>query len=167
MKPQELKHQVAHALVVIGTVGATMVLGANVYQEVVEVPNWSHDVPRTIADFRACVRTSHPGFFFQVLVPLTMLSLVGASVGSRGRPRHQTRWVLGALAGVVAAEIFTVAYFFPRNEILFFGDLSAHAPDVIAQAATEWARAHLLRMAMLLTGVACAMRALLLSARDA
>lgn len=158
-----MRTTVVLALTLAGTLGATMALGANVYQAVVEVPNWSASVPATVQDFRACVAHSNPGYFFQVLVPITILSLLAAIVASWRPARRQAAFTLVALAGIASAEVFTVVYFFPRNEVLFFGDLAAHAPSVIEAAAREWAGAHWLRMAMLTCGVAAAFRALLLA----
>jgi uncharacterized membrane protein len=157
-----MRARIVLVLLVLGVVGATMVLGANVYQAIVEVPNWNADPPATVADFRACVRHSHPGYFFQVFVPLTILSLLVSLGLGWNKPKERNRWVMGALLGVLAAEIFTVVFFFPRNEILFFGPMEKLAASFVAQSAAEWKNAHFLRMAMLIAGVACAVRGLLI-----
>jgi hypothetical protein len=159
-----MRTRIGLLLLTIGLAGATMSLGANVYQAVVEVPNWSAAVPDSVGEFRACVRHSHPGYFFQVLVPLTIVSLAGAAIVGWNRPRARNAWLLVALGGVVAAEIFTVAYFFSRNEVLFFEQLERSTPEEIRAAATEWHNAHFLRMAMLVAGVVAGFRSLLLGA---
>jgi NAD(P)H-dependent FMN reductase len=114
-----------------------------------------------VHDFRACVRHSHPGYYFQVLVPATVLCLAGGAIAGWNRPRARNRWAIVALAGVLAAELFTVAYFFPRNAVLFFDPLDRSTAQALASAAIEWRNAHFLRMAMLAAGVLGALRALL------
>lgn len=164
---RSLRRRLGGALLTIATCTAAMVLGANVYQTIVEVPNWAASPPSSVAAFRPCFAESHPGYFFQVLVPTTILALVVSTIlGWRGLAIRD-RWLLAALAGLVAAEVFTAVYFFPRNEILFFGPLGGASPELVAETASEWENAHYLRMAMLFAGVACCFGALRHEARIA
>lgn len=156
-----MKDRVRVPLLTLGAVGALMILGANIYQAVVEVPNWAAAVPESVLAFRATMRVSHPGFYFQVAVPITALALLGGlAVSWKTGPRW---WALGGLLGIAVAEVFTLIYFFPRNEILFFGAVTE--PTTLQAAATEWSRAHLVRMAVLAVGAGCALRAVLVASR--
>jgi hypothetical protein len=158
-----VRRGIAQGSLIIGLVGITMILGAGVYQAVVDVPNFSGQLPDSVRDFRACVRYSHPGYFFQALVPIIVASLLVSMTTGWNTPRARNRWVIGALAGTVGVEIFTFLYFVPRNDILFFGDLSRFSADVITTAALEWKNMQWLRIAALAAGTAAAIKALLVS----
>jgi hypothetical protein len=158
-----VRRSIAQGSLIIGLVGITMILGAGLFQAVVDVPNFSSRLPDTVHDFRACVRYSHPGYFFQVLVPIIVVSLLVSVTTGWNTPRARNRWVIGALAGIVGVEIFTFVYFMPRNDILFFGDLGRFSADVITAAALEWKNAQWLRLVVLAAATASAIKALITS----
>ncbi len=107
----------------LGVIGGTMLVGANIYQMVVEVPNWHSDVPASLRDYRASTRHSHPGYFFQVLTPISIWLMVASLWLGWVRQSPRNRWVVASTVLLVACEVFTLLYFFPRNELLFFQPL--------------------------------------------
>ncbi|NJN41824.1 MAG: hypothetical protein HC811_05940 [Flammeovirgaceae bacterium] len=43
------------------------VMGGNIYQIIVEVPNWSSDIPNSLISYRNSFHLTHPGYFFKAL----------------------------------------------------------------------------------------------------
>ncbi|TGE21721.1 DUF1772 domain-containing protein [Hymenobacter aquaticus] len=124
------------------------VLGGSLYQLIAEVPNWATpDVPRALIAYQNFFRVSHAGYFFQTLMPLALLSL-GAATALLWPQAGPLRRGLLLLAGILLNELFTVAYFMPRNVVLFLTPLD-DTPDVtINTFAREWQLANYLRLAL-------------------
>ena len=80
---------VSVAIVVIGSV-----LGANVYNSVVDAPNWGASIPGSIAAARNYFAQSNPAMFFRVASPFAQLCGVAvlAVCWSRG---GSIRWAAG------------------------------------------------------------------------
>ena len=102
------------AIVVTGAV-----LGANVYNSAVDTPNWGAQIPASIENARRYFSVRNPGTFFRVASPLAqVLSLLVLVVVWRlGGP---TRGLAALALGLgVLADLFTFAYFYPRNDVMF------------------------------------------------
>lgn len=127
-----------------------IIIGGSVYQLIVEIPNWSGGSRAGLESFRGFFRLRHPGYFFQSMVPLTILSLAAATPLLRGRPEGAGKKLLLVLAGVLAAEAFTFGYFMPRNFVLFLNPLGDVTDAALMKAASEWEVANWIRTAMLL-----------------
>ena len=126
------------------------VLGGNLYQILVEVPNWSADIPDSLRTYRTFFNVIHAGYFFQTLIPLTFLCLVVSTFLLWNRPKSANRWMLAVLGGVVISEVFTIFYFIPRNIVLFLDPLDGTEPEQLMNIAGEWQRANYLRMVIVL-----------------
>ncbi|MFC4126900.1 hypothetical protein [Nocardia rhizosphaerae] len=58
-------------------------------------------------------------------------------------------WILGSLLTLFFGEfLFSVLYFWPRNEILFTEGAAVHSAEVLRRTATEFENAHRGRLAM-------------------
>jgi uncharacterized membrane protein len=139
---------VSVAIVVIGAV-----LGANVYNSVVDAPNWGASIPASLAAAKHYFVQSNPAMFFRVASPLAQFCGLAAVVvcWSRG---GSVRWiaVLG-LALVVLGDALTFAYFYPRNAILF-GD-TVKDPALLTAAWREWSVMNHVRTAVVVAALAC------------
>ncbi len=135
------------------------VAGGMLYQLIVEVPNWSADIPGSLQAYREFFQVSHAGFFFQVLVPLTILCLIGATILLWNRPKSANFWMLGVLGGVIFTEAFTLIYFLPRIMVLFLNPLDGVAPDQLSAASVQWQAANYLRMVIVLATMGVFLRA--------
>lgn len=149
-----MRGRVAEVLSIAGMVGLSFLLAGNVYNAVVEMPNLK-DAAHVEA-FRAFATEANPGNYFRVISPLTSLSLLASVLVGWSRPRARNAAALVAAGCMVAAEIFTVVYFFPRNDVMFVAPLGDGAAAV--QAAAEWSRANVLRMAICGLGLLAAIR---------
>lgn len=147
----------ALALLGLGVVGQAMLLGANAFEAVVDVPNWRD--PEGLRSYRGFLRRRNAGHFYRVVSPATIVLLVVALIVDWRGMSARDLLVGAALAASIAAEVFTVAYFFPRNRRLFFQEDAPPGPDERALV-DQWGRANLVRIAVMVTGVACSATAL-------
>jgi len=144
------------ALAAIALLG--MILGPCIYESVVLVPNMAADIPASLEHLRGFMKVSNPGNFFRVLAPATQVVLVVSLVLSwrRGSVRW---WYLTALLLVVAVDVVTFKFHYPRNAFLFTAPLTQR-PEDLAKAVQEWRAGNFVRMGLLIGALMSAMRAL-------
>jgi hypothetical protein len=137
-------------------------LGTCIYESVVLVPNFAADIPASLEHFRAFMTASNPGTFFRTVAPATQVTLLAALLLSwrRGSVRW---WYLIALVLMVALDVVTFTFHYPRNAFLFTAPLSQR-PEELAQAVREWGWGNLVRIALLSGALLSALRALWLVA---
>jgi hypothetical protein len=75
-----------------------------------------------------------------------------------GRAR---RWILASLAMIVAEGLFSIAFFWPRNAIMFVEGPAFHSAAVLRQAAEEFQRMHWWRVAFNVAGSTAIFKAFL------
>lgn len=126
------------------------VLGGNIYQIIVEVPNWSVDIPNSLIAYRSFYTVSHAGYFFQILTPVTILSLILAAVLLWNRPESSNKWILITLGGVLIAEAFTLIYFLPLNFTLFLDPIDGVSTIELINASEQWQNANYVRLLIVL-----------------
>jgi hypothetical protein len=145
------------AVLIVAVMTQSVILGANLFEYVVNVPNWRE--PGGVVAYRTLMRRRHPGHFFQTIVPVSIALLVAALV---------LGWVDGgevalvgvALATVVASEVFTLLYFMPRNRSLFIAPVETEPGALSVRLVNEWAGAALIRIATIAIGVVASLLAL-------
>lgn len=93
--------------------------GGNVYQLIAEVPNWSADIPNSLINYRIFLRLHLPAYFFQTIVPVTILTLIVSTILLWNSPKTANKWMILSVGGVILAEAFTGIYFLPKNFVLF------------------------------------------------
>lgn len=141
----------------LATVCQSALLGAGVFDAVVHSPNWRQS--ESLLAYRKLFRYRHPGHFFQVMAPATMILLVAALILSL---LSATSWVnaVVALASVVATAAFTLIYFVPRNRMLFFEPVEERPGDRSREIVRQWERANVVRLLIQVPGVAASLFAL-------
>jgi hypothetical protein len=135
------------AIVVTGAV-----LGANVYNSVVDVPNWGAQIPGSLETARRYFGVRNPGTFFRVASPLSQaLSVLVLIVSWKlGGP---TRGLAALALGLgVLADVFTFAYFYPRNDVMF---VQAVDIDAMTRSWIGWSRMNHGRNLLVLGGLVC------------
>lgn len=153
-----MRDAIAVGLLQAGLLGMAMLFGANLYEVVVSVPNWRD--ADLLKAYRAFAVRRNPGHYYRVLSPLTNVVLLASLLAGWGAFPGRNAWVGAALGCMVAAELFTVAYFFPRNRSLFEGN-----PDQaeVTRTVGQWSRANYLRMLITVSGFLLGMHALRLT----
>ena len=138
---------------------ASGLLFVNLYTSLVDAPSWGSNLPDSIATARAYYKTVNPGTFFRLFSPLNqLLGLLVLILFWRASPA--IRWSLGiAFLLYVLGDVFTFAYFYPRNAILFH---TAPLTDVglLRKTWSEWTAMNWLRSLLLLAGLSCSVWAL-------
>jgi anthrone oxygenase-like protein len=139
-------------LLFASTTLASGLLFANIYTSLVDAKSWGANIPKSIETAREYFKTVNPGIFFRMISPpnqvvallvLILFWKVSAAV----------RIYLGmALALYVCVDVFTFAYFYPRNKIMFE---TAPIPDIDALKNTwmGWNTMNWLRSFILFAGV--------------
>jgi len=126
---------------------AAGLLFVNIYNSIVDAPNWGHDIPASITAAREYFAVANAGTFFRVVSPANQVLMVLALIlcwraGSRVRI-----YCAIALAIAVGLDVFTFGYFYPRLHILFAAPLDPNA-DVLRAAWSEWSAMNWVRSAI-------------------
>lgn len=131
----------------------------NLYNSLVDAKSWGSDLPNSIAAAREYFKTVNPGNFFRIFSPVNqILGLLALILFWKSAPA--ARIYLGAaFAFYVLGEMFTFAYFFPRNDFMW---KTAQLTDVdlLRKAWSEWSNMNWLRTFILLVGLSCSFMSL-------
>lgn len=134
MKQLDSFRQLLLSLAVSFAVGLLFV---NVYNSVVDAANWGHMLPASVEPARAYFKSADPGSFFRIASPINqVLSLIALVLCWKISPRLRVLCGIG-FGLAVAGDLFTFAYFFPRNAILFQNPIEGHL-DAIRIAGDQW-----------------------------
>ncbi len=142
------------AVIYLAIVTLGCVLGANLYNSVVDAPNWGASIPASVVTTRQYFAVADPGSFFRVVSPAAQIAtLLGLIVCWKlgGRIRLLAA---GALVLSIVGDIMTFAYFYPRNAVLFD---PASSPEVLARVWAEWSTMNHVRSAVVATALVCAL----------
>ena len=131
---------------------ASGLLFTNIYNSMVDTKSWGADIPHSIETARKYFKTVNPGNFFRIFSPVNqvlglLVLILFWKVSSTVRI-----YLAIALAFYVLGDVFTFAYFYPRNEIMF---KSAQLPDIdtIKKAWTGWNSMNWLRSLIVFVGL--------------
>ena len=123
-----------------------IVLGGAIFAVMVEYPNWFANIPVSLDATRNFYKVLHPGYFFQTTGPLVLLTGFGFVIaGWRIRPARNL--VLVSIVTMIAIELLTFLYIYPRLSILF-GPNTSQSLEVLGQAASEFTFADRIRTVM-------------------
>ncbi len=134
---------------------AMVAFGAVLVETIVIYPNVFHDPPASLALSVEFFEITGPADLFRPMGALTVALAVG-SVALLWRARPARRWALASLASLVLGEfLFSVVFFWPRNEIMFTEGIAVHSAEVLRQVAVEFETGHWVRLAV--SGVTAAL----------
>jgi hypothetical protein len=131
---------------------ASGLLFVNLYTSLVDAKSWGSDIPNSIATSREYFKTVSPGNFFRIFSPVNqVLGLVVLMLFWKSSP--SIRLCLGtAFVLYVLGDVFTFAYFYPRNDIMF---KTAHLTDaaLLRKTWSEWNMMNWVRSLIILAGL--------------
>ena len=129
---------------------ASGILAANVYTSIVDATSWGSNIPESLHTARDYFKVANPGTFFKVASPISqVLALVALVLFWKSVP--SARMFLGiALGCYVFTDVFTFAYFYPRNDIMF---VKGTDPTVMSKVWSEWNAMNWLRSLIIFAGV--------------
>jgi uncharacterized membrane protein len=127
-------------------------------------PNYRIGIPQSLEHVRLFMAAANPGSFFRVISPLTQLSILISLILGWRRPPGRKWWLIAALLLIIAGDVFTFTFHYPRNALLFHDPM--HTPsEVLERAAREWTSGNYLRILLVGSALIFALKALLLGQR--
>jgi uncharacterized membrane protein len=138
---------------------ASGLLFTNVYNSLIDVTAWGHDIPNSIATTREYFKTVNPGNFFRVFSPINQVLALLVLILLWKSSRPVRLYLAFAFAIYVLTDVFTFGYFYPRNDIMF-KDASLTDIDLLKTTLQQWAGMNWVRSAMILVGVKCSFMAI-------
>ncbi len=137
-----------------------ILLGGTIFSVMVEYPNWFADVPNSLEATRNFYKILHPGYFFQIMGPLALISGL-AFVITGWRVTGVRNLVLISIALLVAAELLTFIYIYPRLTIMFGPDSASQTGAALGQASQDFTFADRFRTGLGVLASAVSVAALL------
>jgi hypothetical protein len=136
-------------LSIICASGLTMV---NIYNGVIDAQSWAFDIPASIQTARDYFQHVDPRRFYTIVGPVNEILILLTIIlfwkdGVSLRVYFGTSFLM-----YTAIVVLTVAYFLPRNSILFTSSIPDHL-DQIKAAATQWSQMNWLRSLLGFVGV--------------
>src|SRR5262249_38260042 len=114
-----------------------------------------HDVPRSFETGLAFMSVRGPSDFFPPVGMLTLITGLASVILAWG-VKPARFWLLAGVAIVFFGEfLFSVAFFWPRNTIMFEEGTAVHSAAFLQQTAREFQAGHWFRLG--LSGVAAAL----------
>jgi hypothetical protein len=127
--------------------GAMLSFGGVAAETVMLYPNIFGDAPASLDRAREFMVAGGPSDYFPPLgATVTISSLLAFALSWRNPSLRW--WVAGAAGVFVACEfLFSVLFFWPRNEIMFVDPVGTHSAAYLRQAAEEFVAGHWVRLA--------------------
>lgn len=133
-------------------------LGGLMYEMVVLMPLWSANLPQSVLEWN-----SRPDFvinptrFYLPIVITLILSSFLATILNR-KSGNQRLWLIISTVCAIAAFVFTIIYFFPKNDVLFRNQNAGLSGAEITAIANAWIRANWIRFGMMIVGFFAALK---------
>ena len=134
---------------------AAGILFVNLYNSLIDAPNWGADLPNSVLAARQYFTAVNPGNFFRIISPINqVLALIAVIVCWKfGGERYIA---IGSLVLAVLADVLTFGYFYPRNEILFVAPIEGGI-DTVRLAWEQWSAMNWFRSALCAINVVLAL----------
>ena len=140
------KQQIAFALTLSYLWVMMTLLGSILFDTLVLYPNIFHDVPRSLETAMEFMVVRGPGDFFPLLGLLSWLTGIGSLV-LIWRTKSARHWILGSMIMILCQGLVSMAFFWPRNTIMFAEGTAIHSVAYLKQTAQEFQAGHWLRVA--------------------
>jgi hypothetical protein len=155
------RDRIAQVLLWLAVVGLSVWVGGTLYQMLVVVPLWSASPPESVRAFFLGTRYNEtiwnffgPPFMIARLAPLVGALLVGWHL------RRHRNWLLVAAICMAFGVVFTLAYIYPINDVLFAQAGGDHSAEEIQSMARRWIIADRVRFGVGFIGFLALLRAL-------
>lgn len=144
MRKETVGLAVSSAYVWIAMLG----FGGIAVETLIIYPNVFHAVPGSLDRSVEFFAVSAPADVFPVLDLATVV--IGLAALALNWPVKSARlWTAGSLVSLIIGEwLYSMLFFWPRNEIMFDEGSSVHTVEILQQAASEFETGHWLRLAM-------------------
>lgn len=130
---------------------ASGLLFTNVYNSMIDATSWGADIPKSLGTAREYFKVVNPGNFFRLFSPINQILALLVLI-LFWKVSSEIRLYLGiVLILYVLGDVFTFAYFYPRNDIMFKGQLTE--VELIRKAWIGWSNMNWLRSFILIVGL--------------
>jgi len=136
-------------LSIICASGLTMV---TIYNSVVDAKSWGSDIPGSIQTARDYFEHVDPRRFYVVVGPVNLVLILLTLIVFWSDSLSLRYYFAASLACYAAVLILTLAYFIPRDLILFTWPISDHL-EQIRTASAQWSAMNWFRSLLGLAGV--------------
>jgi hypothetical protein len=109
-------------------------------------PNVFHDASRSLELGLEFMSVRAPSDFFPPLGFLSWVTGAGALILG-WRVRSARYWIVFSVLMIVCEGVFSMAYFWSRNEIMFIEGTAVHSAEFLRQVAREFQALHWARVA--------------------
>ncbi len=145
--------------------GATAAVAAgllfvNIYNSVVDAPNWGANLPHSIEAARAYFTVANPGTFYRIVSPLNQVLAFIALILSWRNNRYIG---MSLVFTAILADALTFGYFYPRNDVMFLNPINESA---IRIAWEEWSTMNWIRSALCVVNTTLAFILLIVNSRN-
>jgi hypothetical protein len=123
-----------------------ILLGAIVMETFMVYPNVFHDPPRSLELGLQFMSVRAPSDFFPPLGFFSWVSGAGALIVG-WRVKSARYWILLSVLMIVCEGVFSMVFFWPRNEIMFIEGTAVHSAEFLRQVAREFQTLHWARLA--------------------
>lgn len=139
-------------LLCISVAIASGILFVNVYNSLIDATSWGANIPGSLEITRQYFKNVNPGNFFRVFSPINQLFALIALLLFWKAPSPIRLYLGIALICYVLGDVFTYAYFYPRNDIMF-KTASLTEVDKLKTAWSQWNRMNWVRSFIILVGL--------------
>ena len=138
---------------------ASGLLFTNVYTSLIDTKSWGSDIPNSIAAAREYFKTVNPGNFFRVFSPVNQVLALLLVILFWKFSATVRMLLIVALLLYILTDVFTFAYFYPRNDIMFVNTPLTDV-DALKKAWSEWNAMNWVRSLILMLGLSFSFYAL-------
>ncbi len=124
-----------------------ILLGAFILEVFMVYPNIFHDVPHSLQSSMDFMKVASPQTFFPPLGFLSWLTGIGALILS-WKVKSARYWILGSILMMILLGLVSMAFEWPRNEIMFIEGSKVHSEGMLIQTAKEFLFINWIRVAL-------------------
>ncbi len=157
---------ITQILLWIAVIAWSLWIGGLMYETVVIMPLWSANLPQSVLEWN-----SRPNFVMnptRFYVPIVITLILSLSLGMilSWKSRNQRLWLILSTVCAITAFVFTLIYFFPKNDVLFRNQNTGLSGEEITAIANAWIRGNWIRVGMMIVGFFAALKAFSLPKTD-
>ena len=141
-----MRQRIAFLVILVYLWVMMILLGAIVLETFMVYSNIFHDPPRSLETALEFMVVRAPNDFFPALGFLSWVTGAGALILG-WRVKSARYWILFSLLMIVCEGLFSMAYLWPRNEIMFIVGTAVHSAEFLRQTAHEFQTLHWARVA--------------------
>lgn len=141
-------------------------LGGLMYEMIVIMPLWGANLPNSVVEWNSRPDfVMNPTRFYVPIVITLILSSLFATILAR-KSSNKRLWLILSTVCAITVFVFTLIYFFPKNEVLFRNQNAGLSGEEITAIANAWIRANWIRLGMMTVGLFAALKAFSLPKSD-